>query len=384
MKKFTLLSKCLLSKWFCSLRNRLLIFVDSKRHQLEKIINSLRPTRIIVPILIGLGVSGWLLYRNFNAQAFSFVEFSWHTLLFVIIAFSMMFVRDVSYMYRLIVLTDYRINWKQAFNIIILWEFSSAVSPSVVGGTAPAIFFLYKEGLSGGRSTAVVLTAIFLDELFFIFSVPLVYLFYGNNIFPPETKHFTDIIYGFYIGYGIILVYTLFLAYALFINPYLFKSFISWVFLFPLLKKRRMAARKWANQLIQTSKIIKKKKFFYWLKSGLATIFSWTGRYWVVNFLFMAFFEQSKNFYDQFLIYGRQLSMWIILLVSPTPGGSGIAEYIFTNFLGDLIPNKAWITTLAIFWRLISYYPYLFGGVIILPIWIRHVYKKSKKYKVVK
>ncbi len=384
MKKFTLLSKCLLSKWFCSLRNRLLIFVDSKRHQLEKIINSLRPTRIIVPILIGLGVSGWLLYRNFNAEAFSFVEFSWHTLLFVIIAFSMMFVRDVSYMYRLIVLTDYRINWKQAFNIIILWEFSSAVSPSVVGGTAPAIFFLYKEGLSGGRSTAVVLTAIFLDELFFIFSVPLVYLFYGNNIFPPETKHFTDIIYGFYIGYGIILVYTLFLAYALFINPYLFKSFISWVFLFPLLKKRRMAARKWANQLIQTSKIIKKKKFFYWLKSGLATIFSWTGRYWVVNFLFMAFFEQSKNFYDQFLIYGRQLSMWIILLVSPTPGGSGIAEYIFTNFLGDLIPNKAWITTLAIFWRLISYYPYLFGGVIILPIWIRHVYKKSKKYKVVK
>lgn len=366
------------------MRNRLLIFVDSKRYQLDKVINSLRPTRIIVPILIGLGVSGWLLYRNFNAQAFSFVEFSWHTLLFIVIAFSMMFVRDVSYMYRLIVLTDYRINWKQAFNIIILWEFSSAISPSVVGGTAPAIFFLYKEGLSGGRSTAVVLTAIFLDELFFIFSVPLVYLFYGNNIFPPETKHFTDIIYGFYIGYGIILVYTLFLAYALFINPYLFKSFISWVFLFPLLKKRRMGARKWANQLIQTSKIIKKKNFFYWLKSGLATIFSWTGRYWVVNFLFMAFFEQSKNFYDQFLIYGRQLSMWIILLVSPTPGGSGIAEYIFTNFLGDLIPNKAWITTLAIFWRLISYYPYLFGGVIILPIWIRHVYKKSKKYKVVK
>jgi hypothetical protein len=55
-------------------------------------------------------------------------------------------------------------------------------SPSVVGGTAPSIFFLYKEGLSGGQSTAVVLTAIFLDELFFIFSVPIVYLFYGNNI----------------------------------------------------------------------------------------------------------------------------------------------------------------------------------------------------------
>jgi uncharacterized protein (TIRG00374 family) len=362
----------------------MIIFVNKKGIKLDKVINSLRPSRIIFPILIGLGVSGWLLYRNFDAEAFTFVEFSWHTLLFVLIAFSMMLVRDVAYMYRLIVLTDYRLSWKQAFNIVMLWEFSSAVSPSVVGGTAPAIFFLYKEGLSGGKSTAVVLTAIFLDEMFFILSVPLVYAFYGNNIFPPETQHFSEIIYGFYIGYGLIFIYTLFLAYALFVNPYLFKSFISWVFLFPLIKKWRMGARKWANQLIQTSKVIKKETFLYWFKSSLATIISWTGRYWVVNFLFLAFFEQSKNLYDQFLIYGRQLSMWIILLVSPTPGGSGIAEYIFTDFLGDLIPNKAWITTLAIFWRLISYYPYLFAGVIILPIWIRYVYKKSKKYKVVK
>jgi len=120
-----------------------------KQRKLDKVINSLRPSRIIFPILIGIGVSGWLLYHNFNREAFSFVQFSWHTLLFIVIAFSMMLVRDVAYMYRIIILTDNRLSWKQAFNIIMLWEFSSAVSPSVVGGTAPAIFFLYKEGLSG-------------------------------------------------------------------------------------------------------------------------------------------------------------------------------------------------------------------------------------------
>lgn len=348
---------------------------------MDKIINSLKPSRIIFPILIGLGVSAWLLFRNFNPDSFDFVKFTGHTLLFILIAFLMMFVRDVSYMYRIIVLTDSRLNWKQAFNIIMLWEFSSAISPSVVGGTAPAIFFLYKEGISVGKSTAVVLTAIFLDEVFFIVSVPLVYLFYGNNIFPPDSKNMADLIYGFYLGYGIIFIYTALLAYALFINPYMFKSVVSWVFLFPVLRKWRLQTRKYANQLIQTSKIIKGNKPGYWIKSMLATIFSWTGRYWVVNFLLMAFFVQSHNFYDQFLIYGRQLTMWIILLISPTPGGSGIAEYIFTDFLRDFIPDASWGTTLAIFWRLISYYPYLFAGVIILPIWIRHVYKKSKKYK---
>jgi uncharacterized protein (TIRG00374 family) len=334
------------------------------------------------PILIGLGVTGFLLYRNFDKDTFSFLEFSWHVVFFLLLAVLMMVVRDVAYMYRLMVMTDYDLSWKQAFNVIMLWEFSSAISPSVVGGTGPAIFFLYKEGLSGGRSTAVVLTAIFLDEVFFILSVPLVYAVFGDKIFPPNSLEYGTILSAFYIGYLIIFVYTLFLAYALFINPQMFKSFVSWVFLFPILVRWRTRARKSANHLIQTSKIIRKKPFSYWAKSMLATIVSWTGRYWVVNFLLMAFVAQKYSFADHLLIYGRQLSMWIILLISPTPGGSGVAEYIFADFLGDFITNPSWYIPLAFFWRLISYYPYLFIGAIILPIWLRRVF--SNKYKVIK
>lgn len=134
----------------------------------------------------------------------------------------MMAIRDLAYIYRLIVLTDSDIGWRQAFNVIMLWEFSSAISPSVVGGTAPAIFFLYKEGLSAGKSTAVVLTAIFLDEVFFIITVPIVYFIFGTNIFPPESVSIDKIIYAFYGGYIVIFIYTLFLTYALFINPQFF------------------------------------------------------------------------------------------------------------------------------------------------------------------
>jgi len=68
------------------------------------------------------------------------------------------------------------------------------------------------------------------------------------------------------------------------------------------------------------------------LKVSLATILAWIGRYWVVNFMLMAFFVDRYNIADHFLILGRQLSMWIILLVSPTPGGSGIAEFVFSDF----------------------------------------------------
>ncbi|MFK5855922.1 MAG: lysylphosphatidylglycerol synthase transmembrane domain-containing protein [Bacteroidota bacterium] len=344
---------------------------------MDKIVNSLKPSRIIWPIFIGLSVSAYLMYRSFDADTFSFLSFTWHTFFYIMVALLMMAVRDLAYIYRLIILTDKEIGWRQAFNVIMLWEFSSAISPSVVGGTGPAIFFLYKEGLSAGKSTAVVLTAIFLDEVFFIVSLPIVYFVYGNGIFPPESVSVDKIIYAFYGGYTAITIYTLFLAYALFINPHMFKSLISWIFLFPILVRWRLRARKSANQLIQTSKSIRNKPASYWFKSFTATILAWTGRYWVVNFMLVAFFADKYSIADHFLIYGRQLSMWIILLVSPTPGGSGIAEFVFSDFLGEFIPNDSWYAPLAIFWRLISYYPYLIIGVIILPIWLRKVFSNN-------
>jgi uncharacterized membrane protein YbhN (UPF0104 family) len=98
-----------------------------------------------------------------------------------------------------------------------------------------------------------------------------------------------------------------------------------------------MRVRKLANQLIITSHALKGKSFAYWVKAFLATFLSWTGRYWVVNFIFMAFFFNHLNLFDHLLVYARQLTMWIILLVSPTPGGSGIAEFIFSDCLGSAI-----------------------------------------------
>lgn len=342
----------------------------------------LRPSRIFYPILIGLGAATWLLISNFNVEAFGFFSWSWAALFGLSLAFLMMVLRDVAYMIRIRLLTDNQLSWKQAFEVIMLWEFSSAVSPSVVGGTGPAIFFLYKEGINSGKSTAVILTAIFLDEVFFVMMVPLFYLLFGDAVFPVyDSTIAMGVNSALIIGYIAILLYTLLLAYTLFINPYFFKWLLSFIFYLPLLRRWRMRMRKLANQLIITSQELKGKSVSYWAKAFLATFLSWTGRYWVVNFMFIAFFFSHLNFSDHLLIYARQLTMWIILLISPTPGGSGIAEFIFSNFLGDLLPNILWAVPLALLWRLISYYPYLFIGAIVLPRWLKRVYPTKIVYK---
>ena len=75
---------------------------------------------------------------------------------------------------------------------------------------------------------------------------------------------------------------------------------------------------------------------------------------------------------DHFLIYGRQLVMWVILLISPTPGSTGVAEFAFNGFLKDFIPFGL-AGLLVVFWRLISYYPYIFIGAFVLPKWLKRV-----------
>ena len=69
-------------------------------------------------------------------------------------------------------LTDKGLTWVQAFRVIMLWEFTSAITPSTVGGTAVAVVFIHKEGMSVGKSTAVVLATSFLDELYFVIMLP--------------------------------------------------------------------------------------------------------------------------------------------------------------------------------------------------------------------
>lgn len=348
------------------------------REKYQSLKKNLNPSKIFIPIIIGLGVVFYLMYNEINAETFSFFNWSAAAFFWIFVSFLMMAVRDLAYMWRIRILTDQKITWYNTFHVIMLWEFSSAISPSVVGGTGPAIYFLYKEGINSGKSTAVVLTAIFLDELFFIIMVPLMIFFFGEMAFPQEGLSFLgDLVVYFWIGYGIIFLYTLVLIYALFINPYTIKKLLSWIFLLPFLKRWRLRARKLSNQLIITSEEFKGKSFSFWIKSFFATFLSWTGRYWVINFLFVAFFLEHLGIYEHFLIYARQLTMWIILLISPTPGGSGIAEYIFRDFLGDIIPNIEWAVPLALMWRLISYYPYLLIGAIVLPRWLRKVFFKK-------
>ena len=279
-----------------------------------------------------------------------------------------MALRDIGYMLRLRILAEKGLSWKKCFNIIMLWEFASTILPSAVGGTTVAAFFIYKEGINLGKSTAIVMATALLDEMYFLIMFPLVYIIVGNiALFAVGGNAFTDsdsifdnkYFYFAIIGYGIKFLFTLLVAYALFVNPKAIKNLLVFIFRLPIIRRWKNKAENTGNDLITSSLELKKRKFRFWLKAFIATFISWTARYWVVNFLLLALLfglphintDAIYSIGEHVLIFARQLVISIMLLVMPSPGGSGFAEAVFSDYLGQFIP-VGFVAIMALMWRL--------------------------------
>lgn len=89
----------------------------------------------------------------------------------------------------------------------------------------------------------------------------------------------------------------------------------------------------------------------------------------------MAFFAV----HDNLIIFARQFVMWIFMIISPTPGGTGVSEFIFKHYLADFIPVMSLVPVIIFLWRLLTYYNYLFIGALIIPRWVQSRFGNKKE-----
>jgi len=328
--------------------------------------------RLLIVLVICFSLSAFLFYNEFSKSKinWSLIRVTPLSALFLFLACVMMVFRDLAYMVRIRLLTEKVLSWKQSFNVIMLWEFASAITPGVVGGSAVAMFILEKEKIPLGKSTALVLITAIMDNFFYIFLIPTIFIFIPVSVlFPIELKNIQDSgLLLFWIGFGLIIGINILLFSSIFIFPKLIGNILRIIFKLPFLKRRKDKAEKFGNDILIASHELKGKPFFFWVKIFLVTIWSWTSRYLVINFILLAFIE--IGLLDHLIILGRQLVMWLVMILPASPGSAGIAEYLFSELFSDYIRNGALALSLAFLWRLISYYPYLIIGTVILPRWM--------------
>jgi uncharacterized protein (TIRG00374 family) len=382
--------------------------------------------KVMIPVIIGLLAAGYMLYRSLtevryepaNEGLYTWVDegqkldpkdetqfsrvaagqlgthervtyretlqkmdWSGTAFFFFILAICCLAVRVLGYVIRLRVLSNGQFTWRQSFNIVMLWEFASALTPSVVGGSAVAIFFLNREGMNLGRSTAIVMVTAMMDELFYVVMVPIILLLVGTAaLFPADWQStffgYTLTAEGiFWVGYCFTFFLLCTLIFAVLINPRAFRFVLLKIFSLPILKKWKYRIVVWGNDLMISSKELKGKPASYWLKGIGATFASWTSRFLLLNCLLMMVVPGIDNL----IAYGKQLVMWMIMLLSPTPGSSGVAEFAFYEFFGGSMVPFTVVGLLAILWRLLTYFPYLFAGVIILPRWLLNTASRKEE-----
>lgn len=344
----------------------------------KKIFETLNPNKVWVPILIGLGIVFGMFYFDPNLTSENLKVIVDASPLYILLAVLVIFFRDLGYVYRIREITDRKLTWVRAIYVIILWEFASAVTPSVVGGTAVAMFILNKEGIKMGKAIAFVMVTAILDNLFFVIGAPIILYFAKGSIFPDskllESQLGDSLQAIFWLSYGLYAGYSLVMAAALFYRPRVFKWLLIKLFSIKFLRKWKHDAQEYGNQIIEASRQLVGKSFRYWLPIVGATIFIWSSRYLMLNALISAFVP--LDLLDHVIVFARQVIMWIVMMISPTPGSSGTAEFFYGQFFAQFLGQYTFVT--SILWRLLSYYPYLILGAIFLPRWIRQVFFKRK------
>lgn len=327
--------------------------------------------RVLLPVGITLVVVAYLFWRFFDPEALKQVEWSWRTVLLLVGAFCMVVLRHLVLMGRLRLLTGTKnLSWLASFQVVTLWEFAAMVAPAVVGGSSAALYLLFKERLPFGRVTAIVLAVVFLDHLFFVVLAPLIMLMGERQLLMPVgLPGVASMGFAFWVGYLIFSVYTMVLFVGLFVNPEVMPTLLGRVFSLPGLRRWQKGAVKVGMDMVVTSSEFRDRGVVFWLYLFLLTGVVWSLRSLVANFLIVPF---SLDGVDHLLAYCRQVVMWVLLLVAPTPGGSGVAELSFFYLLADMVlPGTEPVLTFL--WRLIAFYPYLVAGVVVLPLWWRRV-----------
>lgn len=280
--------------------------------------------------------------------------------------------RDLGYIYRLRILSHGNMTWRQSFESIILWELASALTPSVVGGSAAAVWILKREGMRWGKSLATVFATALMDELFYLLAVPLMFgvaLLSNHPIFPTiptgiqSVENSLPVFFG--AAYAFIASLTMIILWGLVIRPQATHHNLLRASEWSLLRRWNNSIVKWAGDLLEASAAMRNSDHWFWGRAFLATCVSWCARFATLNMVFLIFYDSIPHA----ALIARQLVLWLVLTISPTPGSSGAAELGLSAVTSDLM-GVAYIAVIILIWRIATYFLYLIFGAFVLPRWL--------------
>jgi uncharacterized protein (TIRG00374 family) len=325
---------------------------------------------VVWPILFGLIGVGFMLWREMkDGIPHETLGLADHWWVFALLVLLFTLFKDFSGMYRLRVMAGSPLTFRQLFRIRMLYEFTSAVTPSAAGGSSLEVVFIHREGIKISRAMSMTILALFMDEMLMIVLFPLLLLVIPYaDLFTSNGYFQYGYLWAFIIGYAMKFVWVTLLFIGLFCKSTILVKIIGWIFKLKFLRKYKMRGLRTALELRNCAREIQHEGFGYWVRMSLSTIGIWGFRFLIANAAIMIFNPLTAA--DNLMCFARQYILGIVGMIVPTPGGSGFAEVMFGDFLSEFIVQTMSIVAITSIWRICTYYYYLIAGVIILPQWL--------------
>ncbi|HIH27099.1 MAG TPA: flippase-like domain-containing protein [Methanoregulaceae archaeon] len=255
----------------------------------------------------------------------------------------------------------YRVGLLYSINLVCANMLVAAVTPSQAGGEPVRVHELYKAGVKLGDATAIVITERILDGIVLGIGGAF-FMFVLGSEWQRIGSAFS---YLMYISWIVISVIVVLFIYSV-KNPDLLKRIVH--------TTSRLFTRTWEGRRIERFALSIDREvdnFHHTLvdflrhgKGGLVYGLVFTALFWICEFIIVSFLliglSQPPIIVESLII---QLVIAVVMMIPLTPGGSGIAEIMFTSLYGIFVTSSV-LGILVVLWRSILFYFNILLGLI--------------------
>jgi len=255
----------------------------------------------------------------------------------------------------------YQVGFLYSINLVCANMLIAAVTPSQAGGEPVRVHELYKTGVKLGDATAIVITERILDGIVLGIGGAF-FMFVLGSEWQRIGSAFS---YLMYVSWIVITVFVVLFIYSV-KNPDLLKRIVH--------ATSRLFTRTWEGRRIERfARSIDREvdNFHHTLadflrhgKAGLVYGLFFTALFWFCEFIIVSFLligiSQPPIIAESLII---QLVIAVVMMIPLTPGGSGIAEIMFTSLYGLFVTSSV-LGILVVLWRSILFYFNILLGLI--------------------
>ncbi|OPX73820.1 MAG: hypothetical protein A4E39_00803 [Methanoregulaceae archaeon PtaB.Bin152] len=255
----------------------------------------------------------------------------------------------------------YRVPLLHCINLVFANLLVAAITPSQAGGEPVRVHELYRAGVKVGDATAIVITERILDGFVLGLGGAFFMLVLGS-MWQQIGSVYSYFLYASWIMMTAIALLFLYSVK----NPLVLKRF--------LLRATRYIARvRGKTKMEKYEQMIDREvdnfhstlsMFLSQGKTGLFLGLLCTACFWFLEAIIVSVIlvglGQPPIFVESLII---QLIIAIIMMIPLTPGGSGIAEILFTSMYSIFVPTSL-VGILVVLWRTILYYSNILLGLL--------------------